>query len=82
MTAFLASDSWKFSAQPASSIAEKQPYQYVSPDHTTFIPAGNDFVSGETAWGTKRGDVITSYGLEKALPGEPIYVTDSYQEKT
>jgi len=26
--------------------------------------------------------VITSYGLEKAIPGQPVYVTDSYQEKT
>jgi len=54
----------------------------VSPDQTTFILAGDDFVSGEMAWGTKRGDVITSYGLQKAIPGQPIYVTDSYQEKT
>lgn len=82
MTAFLASDYWKFSTNTTGTIAKKKPYQYVSPDHTTFIPAGDDFVSGEMAWGTKRGDVITTYGLEKAIPGQPVYVTDSYQEKT
>jgi len=82
MTAFLASDYWKFSTDTTGRSVEKKRYQYVSPDHTTFIPAGDDFVSGEMAWGTKRGDVITSYGLEKAIPGQPIYVTDSYQEKT
>jgi sugar lactone lactonase YvrE len=82
MTAFLAADYWKFSADTTNPAAENKTYQYVSPDHTTFILAGNDFVSGEMAWGTKRGDVITAYGLEKAIPGQPIYVTDSYQEKT
>src|SRR6516164_7913053 len=82
MTAFLASDYWKFSTDSKGTSAEKRPHQYVSPDQTTFILAGDDFVSGEMAWGTKRGDVIISYGLQKAIPGQPIYVTDSYQEKT
>ena len=77
MTAVLASDYWVTSA-----ITENKQYQYVSPDQTTFIPAGDDFVSGATAWGTKRGDVITSYGLERAVPGQVVYVTTSYQEKT
>jgi len=82
MTAVLPSDYWKFGADTKGPITGEKTYQYVSPDQTTFILAGDDFVSGEMAWGTKKGDVITSYGLEKAIPGQPIYVTDSYQEKT
>jgi sugar lactone lactonase YvrE len=82
MTAFLASDYWTSHADTTATIGEKKPYQYISPDGTTFIPAGKNFVSGETAWGTKTGDVITSYGLEKAVPGQTVYVTDSHQEKT
>jgi hypothetical protein len=82
MMAFLASGYWMFNAGMTGPIIEKKPYQYVSPDRTTFIPAGNDFVSGEMAWGTKTGDLITSYGLEPATPGQVVYITDSYQEKT
>ena len=82
MTAALPEDYWTFRADTTGAITEKKPYQYVSPDRTTFIPAAEDFVSGEIAWGTKTGDVITSYALEKATPGQSTYVTDPYQEKT
>ena len=82
MTAFLAADCWTFNADTTAPLTEKKPYQYISPDRTTFIPAGENFVSGEMAWGTKTGDVITSYGLQKAVLGQAVYVTDSYQEKT
>ena len=82
MKAALPGDYWMFLADNTGPITGKNPYQYVSPDHTTFIPAGEDFVSGAMAWGTKRGDVITAYGLEKTVPGQLVYVTDSYQEKT
>lgn len=82
MTAALPQDYWTFRADTTDAITEKKPYQYISPDHTTFIPAAEDFVSGEMAWGTKTGDVITAYALEKAAPGQSVYVTDPYQEKT
>jgi Pectate lyase superfamily protein/SMP-30/Gluconolactonase/LRE-like region len=82
MTAAVAGDHWMFEAETTGPITEQKPYQYVSPDRTTFIPASEDFVSGRMAWGTKTGAVITSYGLEKAVPGQLVYVTDSYQEKT
>jgi sugar lactone lactonase YvrE len=82
MTAFLAADYWMFNADMTAPVTDKKPYQYISPDHTTFIPASENFVSGELAWGTKTGDVITSYGLEKAVPGRTIYVIDSYQGRT
>jgi sugar lactone lactonase YvrE len=78
----IAPDYWTSLGQGTGDITEKRPYQYVSPDHTTFIPATEDFVSGHMVWGTKTGDVITAYGLEKAAPGQLVYVTDSYQEKT
>ncbi|MGH9405300.1 MAG: glycosyl hydrolase family 28-related protein, partial [Terriglobia bacterium] len=76
MTAVLASNGWTFIAGMTRGLTEKKPYQYVSPDHTTVIPAGDDFVSGRMAWGTKTGDVVTSYGLAKAGPGQVFYVTD------
>jgi sugar lactone lactonase YvrE len=82
MAAVIAPDYWTSLGNSTGDITEKKPYQFVSPDHTTFTPASEDFVSGHMAWGTKTGDVITAYGLEKTTPGHALYVTDAYQEKT
>jgi Pectate lyase superfamily protein/SMP-30/Gluconolactonase/LRE-like region len=82
MTAVLPADSWISRADETRPITERKPYQYVSPDQTIFIPASHDFVTGQLAWGTKTGGVITSYGLEKATPGKTVYVTDARQERT
>jgi len=59
-----------------------RPYQYVSPDGTTFIPAGQDFVSGALAWGTKSADLIRGFGLAPAVPGKPFYITDESELTT
>ncbi len=82
MTAILAADHWISLGQGTGNITEGKPFQYISPDHSTFIPAGKDFVDGRTAWGTKTGDVITAYGLARSAPGRVFYVTDPYGEKT
>lgn len=82
MSAVLPANCWQFLAGMSALIMQKKPYQYVSPDHTSFIPASQDFVSGRMAWGTKTGGVITAYGLGQATPGQVFYITDPYQEKT
>jgi sugar lactone lactonase YvrE len=51
-------------------------YQYVSPDGTTFISAGQDFVNGALSWGVKSSDLIRTFGLARAVPGKPYYITD------
>ncbi len=60
----------------------KKAYQYVSPDGSTFIPAGEDFVKGALFWGVKMSDVLRAFGITKALPGKPFYVSDEAEEKT
>jgi sugar lactone lactonase YvrE len=64
------------------SIAGEKPYQYMSPDRTTFIPAGEDFVQGELYYGTKMADILRAFGLAQALPGRPFYVSDESDERT
>jgi hypothetical protein len=51
-------------------------YQYVSPDGTTFISAGQDFVAGALSWGVKSSDLLRTFGLARAVPGKPYYLTD------
>jgi len=40
------------------------------------LPAGEDFLNGATSWRVKSSPPIRSFGLGRAVPGEPFYVTD------
>jgi sugar lactone lactonase YvrE len=59
-----------------------RPYQYVSPDGTTFISAGQDFFSGAMSWGVKSADLLRGFSLAPAAPGKPFYMTDESELKT
>jgi sugar lactone lactonase YvrE len=70
-------DAWE-----SNGIATARPYQYLSPDRSIFIPAADDFVQGTLSWGTKMADILHAFGLAKAIPGHPFYISDEAQEKT
>ena len=53
----------------------KRPAQFLSPDGTTFLPAGEDFLTGKLSWGVKDHDLLRAYGLTRARPGETVYIT-------
>jgi sugar lactone lactonase YvrE len=55
---------------------------FVSPDGTTIIPAGEDFLTGATSWRVKSSPPIRSFGLGRAVPGKPFYVTDESELRT
>ena len=59
-----------------------RPFQYVSPDGSTFLTAGQDFASGAMAWGVKSADVLRAFGLAPATPGKPFYLTDESELRT
>ncbi|HZY63982.1 MAG TPA: glycosyl hydrolase family 28-related protein [Edaphobacter sp.] len=82
LTAVLPVDYWRNENDFTEAVPVRKPYQYVSPDGTTFIPAGEDFVSGALYYGTKMADVLRAFGLARAIPGHPFYVSDESQEKT
>ena len=59
------------------------PYrQYLSPDGSTMIPAGQDFVSGAMSWGVKSSALLRSFGLAAATPGKPAYITSEAEVAT
>ncbi len=60
----------------------ERPWQFISPDHSTVITAGDDFVHGQLQWGTKMADVLRGFGLVKAVPGHPFYVTAEGTQRT
>jgi len=59
-----------------------KPFHYISPDGAIFIPAGKDFTTGATMWGTKMADVLRAFRLAPATAGQPFYVTNEAELKT
>ena len=54
----------------------------VSPDGTTFVPAGEDFITGRLYYGSKLHDVLRAFGMAAAIPGKPFYVSDEEELQT
>lgn len=82
MTAILPTDYWRNENDFTEVAEQKRPYQYISPDRSTFIPAGKDFVGGELYYGSKMHDVLRAFGMAPAPVGQPFYVTDEEEQKT
>jgi hypothetical protein len=82
LTPVLAIDHWRFDSEQNTDIGGAKPWQYLSPDGSTFLLAGEDFVDGTLYYGIKMADVLRAFSLGKATPGKPFYVTDERQKKT
>lgn len=61
---------------------ERKPAHFVSPDGSTFLPAGSDFTQGALYYGAKMADVLRAFGLAPATPGRPFYVCNEPEQKT
>jgi len=81
-TAVLAADHWRFLRGQLSDNGDARPWKYVSPDGSVFLPAGNDFVTGQLYYGTKMADVLRAFALTPTTPGTISYVTDEGQKAT
>jgi len=66
---------WRLGRDPATGMPAPKRFHYVSPDGTTCIVAGADFTAGAMSWGVKSADLVRSFGLAAAAPGQPFYVT-------
>src|ERR1022692_3532856 len=82
MTPVLPVDYWRNENDFLEAIAVKQAYQFVSPDGSTFLSAGADFVTGELYYGSKLNATLRAFGLAPAIAGQPFYVSDENGEKT
>lgn len=82
LTPILAVDYWRNENDFPATGMKKKPYQFVSLDRSVFIPAGEDFVSGQLYYGSKIHDVLLTYGLAPAPAGRRLYITDENQENT
>jgi hypothetical protein len=81
LTPVLPVDYWRNENDFLEDISAKRPYQFVSPDGTTFFSAGEDFVTGELYYGSKLNDTLRAFGLAPAVVAQPYYVSDEAGEK-
>lgn len=81
-TAVLPADHWRFLTGQLSDTGAARPFVYTSPDGSVFLPASNDFVSGQLYYGTKMADVLRAFTLAPATPGRTFYITDEGQKRT
>jgi Pectate lyase superfamily protein/SMP-30/Gluconolactonase/LRE-like region len=82
MTSIIPVDYWRNENDFLEAVTRKLPYQYISPDGTTFLPADENFVSGEMYYGSKFNNTLRAFGFSHATQGQPFYVTDENGEKT
>jgi hypothetical protein len=82
LTPVLPVDYWRNENDFLETIAVTQPYQFISPDGTTFLPAGANFVNGELYYGSKLNNTLRAFGFAPAVAGQPFYVSDENGEKT
>jgi sugar lactone lactonase YvrE len=82
MTPILPVNRWMGDDEFTRDSTTPKPFHYISPDGTIFIPAGKDFTTGATMWGTKMADVLRAFKLAPAAPGKPFYVTNEAELKT
>jgi hypothetical protein len=82
LTAIIPVDYWRNRNDFLDAVTQKKPYQYVSPDGSAFLPAGEDFVTGRLYYGSKMHDVLRAFGLVPVAPGQTVYVTDEEEQRT
>jgi sugar lactone lactonase YvrE len=75
---FLPVSDWVFNRDALSHPTA----QFVSPDGMAFLPVGESFLDGETSWDVKSSPQIRAFGLGRAFPGKPFYVTDESNLRT
>jgi Pectate lyase superfamily protein/SMP-30/Gluconolactonase/LRE-like region len=82
LTPVLPVDYWRNENDFLETTSTKQPYQFVSPDGTTFLPSDENFVSGQLYYWAKLNNTLRAFGFAPAVEGHPFYVSDAEEEKT
>jgi len=83
LTAILPVSRWRDAHDFIDVNTRPPPLQYLSPDHTTFIPATEDFKNaGLMRSSFSTVDLVRAYGLAAASTNRPFYVADEFGQKT
>ena len=81
LTAILPVGDWRLPRDAEGRLLAR-PQHYFSPDGSTFLSATQAFVDGAVSWGVKSSDLIRTFGLQRARPGERVYLTSEAEVAT
>jgi sugar lactone lactonase YvrE len=81
LTAILPVGDWRLQKDAEGALLPR-PRHYLAPDGRTFVSATQAFVDGATSWGVKSSDLIRAFGLQRARPGERVYLTSEAEVAT
>jgi len=81
-TAVLPVDHYRLENDWLEEVPVRKPHHIVSPDGGTFIPVGDDFVTGRLYYGARLHDVLRAFSLARVVPGQPFYVSDESEHQT
>ena len=81
LTALLPVGDWRLAREPDGRPLAR-PHHYLSPDGKTYVSATQGFVDGVVSWGVKSSDLVRSFGLQRAKPGERVYLTSEAEVAT
>jgi DNA-binding beta-propeller fold protein YncE len=76
--AYLPASDWRINRQALTTPAA----QFVSPDGSMFLPAGQDFLNGAVSFGIKSSGQLRGFGLAPTKPGQRAYLTDESDQTT
>jgi sugar lactone lactonase YvrE len=81
LVALLPVGDWRLQ-QDAQGAPLPRPHHHVAPDGRSCVSATQGFVDGATSWGVKSSDLIRAFGLQRARPGERVYLTSEAEVAT
>ena len=82
LTAILPVGDWRLQTDAQGGLLAADRTTTSSPDGRTFVSATQGFVDGATSWGVKSSDLIRAFGLQRARPGERVYLTSEAEVAT
>lgn len=83
-TAWLPLSRWRDSHDWLEANTRREPFHYVSPDGSVFVPAPEVYTELPAREGRGGGtiDVSRAYAFGAAVPGRPFYVSDEFGQTT
>lgn len=72
---------WRLQRDAGGALLPR-PHHYLAPDGRTFVSATQGFVDGAVSWGVKSSDLVRAFGLQRARPGERVYLTSEAEVAT
>ena len=74
LSAILPTGDWRLQKDAQGALVARS-HHYLAPDGRTVVSATQGFVDGAVSWGVKSSDLIRAFGLQRARPGERVYLT-------